>query len=112
MRSQGTTSCVPGSFLEEREAALCQHVCRPQLHGEEPSVYHFPSPHRAFGWAQILFSGWHGVEEMGNLGKSLEWMVQKALLLENNLHAQRDIILGIVGGTAGGSGGHLWDERG
>lgn len=69
------TSCVSGSFMEEREAALCQHLCRPQLGGEEPSVYHFPSPQKAFGWVKILFSGWHVVEEMGGLGKFLEWTV-------------------------------------
>lgn len=87
-----------------------------QLGGEELSVYQFLSPHRAFGLVKVLFSVWHGVEEMGKLGKFLEWMVQRALLLAKSLHAQLlgqvDIILGTVGGATEESGLHLWEEQG
>lgn len=56
--------------------------------GEDPCRYQFPSPYKTFELVKFLFSIWHGVVEMGILGRSLERVMQRALLLGTNLHAQ------------------------
>lgn len=58
-------TCVSDSFMEERWAVLPSHPHRPQLAGEEPSRYQFPSSLRAFGLVKnpLLCVAWGGRNE-------------------------------------------------
>lgn len=69
-------SCVSDSFMEKGK----QHSNN--LYWMGVFCIAVSSSYRAFGLVKILLSVWHGVEKMGILGKSLEWMVQRAFCWE------------------------------
>lgn len=54
--------------------------------------------------------------EVGILGESLEWAVERATAAGNKsacrLLGQPDVIIGAVEGASQESGAHLWEERG
>lgn len=74
------------------------------------------SPLLARPVVKILFPTRHGAAQTGVLGRFLEWVVQRALLLGTNLHTQllgqRDVTLGTVQGTREEAGTHRWEGQG